>query len=868
MAVSAAAPRRKIRWNSVFLKLAGIIWLSAMLFTAVMSWHYTRANMASVQAQMADGARDVTALLAESFAESIMLGATGLIERRFLEMTGRDGGAMQYALAVKATGEPLLGLGADSAHQPLLQDLAAQAIETGFPVVSENGLMVAAPARAPASGVAVGAIATSWTAEHARATALRKQVLVIAAAFGAIFVGVFGIVHLVKRAVAQPMLELARAVDAVAEEHLDEPVAMAGRNDEIGDIAKSVEYFRKRLVEGREQEKQNRFRGAAFRSSSAAIMMVDRDLRITAVNRKLMAILKERVADFQTVARDFDPSAILGREMDDFHPPELRARVRGVLFDSARMPYDAHIKVGDARFDLTINQVPGADGDLEGFVVEWVDVTVGFMNDAILEAINTHQLRADFGRDGTLLAANGKFVEALGTTPDAVIGCASDTIFAFDPDIDANRGAVFDRINAAETVYGRFELKRDDGSPAVIEGGFTPVFDKAGRFIRTVLIGNDVSESRRELERAQAERQRQAAAQTRVVEALRDGLGRLAEGDLTGRIDDAFPPDYDQLRKDFNAALDRLQDAIRGVVENADLIRGEAAEISNAADDLSVRTERQAATLEQTASALDELTTSVKSAAEGAAHANDLVDQARRNAEASGEVVRGTVQAMSEIETSSRQISKITDVIDDIAFQTNLLALNAGVEAARAGDAGRGFAVVASEVRALAQRSSEAAREINSLIGASGEQVRRGVDLVDRTGKALHGILESVVEISRNVSDITTSSREQSAGLAEVNEAVNQLDQVTQQNAAMFEQTTAASHALTREAETLSASMARFKTAMPRETTGQVIEARFHSKREHKKVENDLSKQGQAVARAATREAPIPPVDDDGWHEF
>jgi methyl-accepting chemotaxis protein len=402
----------------------------------------------------------------------------------------------------------------------------------------------------------------------------------------------------------------------------------------------------------------------------------------------------------------------------------------------------------------------------------------------------------------------------------------------------------------------------------VIEGSFTPVLDKAGRLIRTVLIGNDVSEARRQLEQAEAERQRQAQAQTRVVDALRNGLGSLAEGNLSQRIDDAFPQDYEQLRKDFNDAVDRLRDAMRGVVENADLIRGEAAEISNAADDLSVRTERQAATLEQTASALDELTTSVKSAAEGAAHANDLVGQARRNAEASGEVVRGAVDAMSEIETSSRQISKITDVIDDIAFQTNLLALNAGVEAARAGDAGRGFAVVASEVRALAQRSSQAAREINSLIGASGEQVRRGVDLVDRTGKALTGILENVTEISRNVADITVSSREQSAGLAEVNEAVNQLDQVTQQNAAMFEQTTAASHALTREAETLSSSMARFRTGLPQEPTGQVVEARFQTRRDPKPDDNARSMKFAAAAGANAPGDPPPTDDDDGWHEF
>uniref|UniRef100_UPI0026381C7A methyl-accepting chemotaxis protein n=1 Tax=uncultured Aliiroseovarius sp. TaxID=1658783 RepID=UPI0026381C7A len=285
---------------------------------------------------------------------------------------------------------------------------------------------------------------------------------------------------------------------------------------------------------------------------------------------------------------------------------------------------------------------------------------------------------------------------------------------------------------------------------------------------------------------------------------------------LTTRIDRAFSADYDELREDFNSAADKLMAAMRGVVENADLIRGEAAEISSAADDLSHRTERQAATLEETAAALDELTSSVRSAADGASHANEVVESARQNAEASGAVVREAVGAMGEIETSSRQISKITGVIDDIAFQTNLLALNAGVEAARAGDAGRGFAVVASEVRALAQRSSDAAREINDLISASGGHVTRGVELVDQAGAALSGIVDSVTEISRNVREIATSAREQSAGLAEINTAVNQLDQVTQQNAAMFEETTAASHALTREAEALTSTMARFETGVAR----------------------------------------------------
>ena len=223
------------------------------------------------------------------------------------------------------------------------------------------------------------------------------------------------------------------------------------------------------------------------------------------------------------------------------------------------------------------------------------------------------------------------------------------------------------------------------------------------------------------------------------------------------------------------------------------------------------RTEHQAATLEETAAALAEITAAVNSAAEGARSARAVVAEARGNSENSGRVVQDAVAAMGEIASSSNQISRIVGVIDDIAFQTNLLALNAGVEAARAGEAGRGFAVVASEVRALAQRSSEAAREIGGLISASAQQVDKGVTLVGEAGEALRQIASSVNGISDHVSDIATSAQEQSASLTEVNGAMAQLDQVTQQNAAMFEETTAASQSLVAQADTLSDRMARFR---------------------------------------------------------
>ena len=325
-------------------------------------------------------------------------------------------------------------------------------------------------------------------------------------------------------------------------------------------------------------------------------------------------------------------------------------------------------------------------------------------------------------------------------------------------------------------------------------------------------LGNANAQERRQNEAARAAA---AKEQTFVVEAIGTGLEHLAEGDLTHRVAN-FPGEYEKLEADFNAAMAKLQETMSMIARNTDGIHSGTGEISQAADDLSRRTEQQAASLEETAAALDEITATVRKTSEGANHARTLVSTAKSDAERSGEVVRDAVAAMGEIEKSSDQISQIIGVIDEIAFQTNLLALNAGVEAARAGEAGRGFAVVAQEVRALAQRSAEAAKEIKGLIQASGAQVASGVNLVGETGKALSKIAAQVAEINAIVTEIAASAQEQSTGLAEVNTAVNQMDQVTQQNAAMVEQTTAASHSLANEAEQLSALVGRFKTATER----------------------------------------------------
>ena len=350
--------------------------------------------------------------------------------------------------------------------------------------------------------------------------------------------------------------------------------------------------------------------------------------------------------------------------------------------------------------------------------------------------------------------------------------------------------------------------------------------DEVGAMARSVQVFKDNALALRTAEAAQARANAEAEAERRrnqetaeaaakeqavVMELIATGLTRLAEGDLTYRLDQDFPETYKRLQSDFNGAIVQLEETMRVIVNSARGIGAGSDEIASASDDLSRRTEQQAASLEETAAALDEITATVRRSSAGALEASRVVGSTRADAERSSVVVRTAVDAMNQIEKSSQSISQIIGVIDEIAFQTNLLALNAGVEAARAGEAGRGFAVVAQEVRALAQRSAEAAKEIKTLISTSSQQVNDGVSMVGQTGEALQAIVVKVGEIDALVGEIASSGQEQATGLNQVNAAVNQMDQTVQQNAAMVEQSTAAAHSLRGEAGNLMQMISKFR---------------------------------------------------------
>jgi methyl-accepting chemotaxis protein len=363
--------------------------------------------------------------------------------------------------------------------------------------------------------------------------------------------------------------------------------------------------------------------------------------------------------------------------------------------------------------------------------------------------------------------------------------------------------------------------------------------------------------------RSEAERAEANALQRDIVARLGDALAQLSSGNLTFRLSGDFPGEYGKLKTDFNSAIASLEETIQTVNASVGNIGGGTGEISKGAADLSHRTEQQAASLEETAAALDQLTSQVNSSAENARVAAKSVEAASDDASKSGAVVQKAIAAMHGIEHSSREISNIIGVIDDIAFQTNLLALNAGVEAARAGEAGKGFAVVAQEVRELAQRSANAAKEIKTLINTSEVQVREGVDLVGKAGDTLEHIAEQVIEINGLIRQISGSASEQAVGLKEINSAVNQMDQVTQQNAAMVEETTAASMALNEEAQTLKSLVARFRAGASAAAAIQPAQQATRAQPQRAAYQPP-----RTTARAMPRVVGNTALAQDDWEEF
>jgi len=384
-----------------------------------------------------------------------------------------------------------------------------------------------------------------------------------------------------------------------------------------------------------------------------------------------------------------------------------------------------------------------------------------------IAAISRAQAVIEFEVDGKILTANENFLKAVGYSLNEIVGRHHSMFCDKDYTGSADYTRFWEKLRGGEFFSNEFKRITKSGQVIHIQASYNPIFDEDGRVLKVVKFAQDVT------------------GRVNAVEAIAVGLERLADCNIRVSIDKPFIPEFERLRKNFNTAISEFQRTLSNVLGETGALTANSDSLNNDAKSLGQRTEQQAAALEQASAALEQITVTVKEASQRAIDTRELVGEARKATGDSVVVVQSAIDAIGRIETASKEISSIIDVIDQIAFQTNLLALNAGVEAARAGDAGKGFAVVAQEVRELAQRSAAAAREIASLISNSSKAVEQGVKLVSNTGEALGKINTFVDSINQNVDAIATGATEQATSLAEINTAVNQLDQVTQQNASL-----------------------------------------------------------------------------------
>jgi methyl-accepting chemotaxis protein len=605
-------------------------------------------------------------------------------------------------------------------------------------------------------------------------------------------------------------------------------------------------------------QQASRRRLMALDAVRANVMISDANLNIVYMNPAVRDFLEKVEDDLRKELPRFSMAKLIGSNIDIFHKNPSHQRT---MLAQLKQRHNATITVGSHTFDLLVTPLM-IGNKRTGFVVEWADAKPRLMNfdyATQIAAFGRSQAMIEFKNDGTIVTANENFLRLMGYSLDEIKG-KPHSMFIDPKERDTPQHAQFwDGLRHGEFRAAEFRRLTKQGNYVTIQGSYNPILDEKGTVIKVVKICIDV---------------------TKLVQSVTEiagALSALADGDLERRITEPLTVELDNIRADFNRALDKLQDTMKSIAITADAVREGAKEITNASDDLSRRTEQQAASIEETAAALDQITATVRKTAEGAVEARSVVGTAKGDAQRSGTVVHEAVTAMQAIESSSKKIENIIGVIDEIAFQTNLLALNAGVEAERAGDAGRGFAVVATEVRALAQRSADAAKEIKALISASGEQVGSGVRLVGLTGEALTRIVGHVDQMSGLMAEIASAAQEQATGLGQVNSAVNQMDKVTQQNAAMVEQSTAASHSLAGEAEELTRLVKQFKTGAGqrnRAASGAPSKAPSSPRPAADRPTGDRARPASprehapSVKRSPSREPVAVQGQEDNWSEF